>query len=382
MEHVGSNTTTKATILVVDDTAENIDVLSGILRHDYKVKAALNGALALRIANSTPPDLILLDVMMPQMDGYEVCRQLKANADTHHIPVIFVTAKTEEEDEAKGFALGAVDYITKPVSPVLVLARVKSQLTLRDQAKHLESLVQQRTQELHDSRIEIIRRLGRAAEYKDNETGLHVIRMSWFCRFLAEAAGKDPDWCDLLYHAAPMHDIGKIGIPDNVLLKPGKLDADEWQIMQRHAQYGADIIGEHNSPLLQMAREVAIYHHEKWDGSGYPHGLAGTAIPLSARIVALADVFDALTSERPYKKAWPEHEAIALLEKEAGAHFDPELVPLFIAAWRKYGKSSNNIRNINRANRYRKRCYVPYRFTPGSIVTHGFCFSNSLRTQR
>lgn len=331
MEQVEITAATKATILVVDDTAENIDVLSGILRQDYKVKAALNGALALKIASSTPPDLILLDVMMPQMDGYEVCRQLKANPDTHHIPVIFVTAKTEEEDEAKGFALGAVDYITKPVSPVLVLARVKSQLTLRDQAKHLESLVQQRTQELHDSRIEIIRRLGRAAEYKDNETGLHVIRMSWFCRFLAEAAGKDPAWCDLLYHAAPMHDIGKIGIPDNVLLKPGKLDADEWQIMQRHAQYGADIIGEHSSPLLQMAREVAIYHHEKWDGSGYPHGLAGTAIPLSARIVALADVFDALTSERPYKKAWPEQDAVALLEKEAGAHFDPELVPLFIS---------------------------------------------------
>ncbi|MEH8016875.1 two-component system response regulator [Rheinheimera muenzenbergensis] len=322
----------KATILVVDDTAENIDVLSGLLRHDYKVKAALNGALALKIARSLPqPDLILLDVMMPDMDGYEVCRQLKADADTHHIPVIFVTAKTEEADEAQGFALGAVDYITKPVSPPLVLARVKCHLALRDQAKHLENLVQQRTQELHDSRIEIIRRLGRAAEYKDNETGLHVIRMSWFSRFLAEAAGKDEAWCDLLYHAAPMHDIGKIGIPDQVLLKPGKLDANEWHIMQRHAQYGADIIGEHSSPLLQMAREVAIFHHEKWDGSGYPQGLTGTAIPLSARIVALADVFDALTSERPYKKAWPEQEAVNLLQEQAGRHFDPELVPLFIA---------------------------------------------------
>lgn len=323
--------TNKATILVVDDTPENIDVLTGILRQEYKIKAALNGQLALKIASGPQkPDLILLDVMMPEIDGHQVCRLLKSNPETAQIPVIFVTAKTEITDEKVGFELGAVDYITKPVSPPIVLARVKTHLALYDQSRHLEKLVQQRTQELNETRVEIIRRLGRAAEFKDNETGMHVIRMSWFSRFLAEQIGKPDDWCELLYNAAPMHDIGKIGIPDRVLLKPGKLDAEEWQIMQKHAEYGAEIIGEHPSPLLQLAKEVAITHHEKWDGSGYPNGLKGENIPLAARIVAIADVFDALTSERPYKKAWTEDDAISLLQKEAGSHFDPNLVAPFI----------------------------------------------------
>ncbi|GAA5317308.1 MAG: two-component system response regulator [Candidatus Pelagadaptatus aseana] len=321
----------KATILVVDDTPENIDVLTGVLRDKYKVKAALNGAAALKIVEKTPkPDLILLDIMMPDMDGYQVCRELKSNPGTMGIPVIFVTAKTEVEDEQAGFSLGAVDYITKPISPAIVKARVQAQLSLYNQARHLEELVQERTEELQSTRLEIIRRLGRAAEYKDNETGMHVIRMSWFAKFLAEEHQMTPDWCELLYNAAPMHDIGKIGIPDRVLLKPGKLDAEEWEIMKKHAEYGANIIGDHESPILQLAKEIAIYHHEKWDGSGYPNGLKGTDIPISARIVAIADVFDALTSERPYKQAWPEEKAIALIEEQSGKHFDPELVPKFI----------------------------------------------------
>ncbi|MBE1302233.1 MAG: response regulator [Alteromonadaceae bacterium] len=321
----------KPTVLVVDDTPDNIDVLTGVLSDDYKVQAALSGRIALKIAmGAKPPDLILLDVMMPEMDGYEVCKRLKSEPHTSKIPIIFVTAKSDVEDEEHGFQLGAVDYITKPISPPLVKARVKTQLSLYDQSRHLEQLVKQRTQELNETRIEIIRRLGRAAEFKDNETGMHVIRMSWFSRFLAEEAGESEDWCELLYNAAPMHDIGKIGIPDRVLLKPGKLDDEEWEIMQKHAEYGAEIIGEHPSPLLQLAKEVAIYHHEKWNGSGYPNGLEGNDIPLSARIVAIADVFDALTSERPYKKAWTEEKAISLLEEEAGSHFDPQLVPLFI----------------------------------------------------
>lgn len=319
------------TILVVDDTPENIDVLMGILRNDYKVKAALNGELALKIAQSSnKPDLILLDVMMPEINGYDVCRKLKSNPATASIPVIFVTAKSEVEDEQTGFALGAVDYITKPVSPPLVLARVKTQLSLYDQARHLEHLVKQRTEELNETRLEIIRRLGRAAEYKDNETGMHVIRMSWYSRFLAEEYGMEPEWCELLFNAAPMHDIGKIGIPDSVLLKPGKLDAEEWEIMQKHVEFGGEIIGDHDSPILQMAKEIALGHHEKWNGKGYPNGLSGTDIPLTARIVAIADVYDALSSERPYKKAWPEEKVIALLEEEAGQHFDPDLVPKFI----------------------------------------------------
>lgn len=326
-----SSARNKATVLVVDDTPENIDVLTGVLGEYYKVRAALNGRLALKIAmGPKPPDLILLDVMMPEMNGYEVCQKLKSNPNTAKIPVIFVTAKSEVEDEQYGFELGAVDYITKPVSPPLVLARVKTQLALYDQSRHLEDLVAQRTQELNDTRIEIIRRLGRAAEFKDNETGMHVIRMSWFSRFLAEEAGESEPWCELLYNAAPMHDIGKIGIPDRILLKPGKLDEDEWHIMQKHAEYGGEIIGEHPSPLLQLAKEVALFHHEKWNGKGYPNGMKGEEIPLSARIVAIADVFDALTSERPYKKAWPEDKVINLLQEEAGEHFDPTLVPLFI----------------------------------------------------
>lgn len=324
-------TKNKATILIVDDAPENIDVLSGILREDYKVKAALNGETAINIANATKkPDLILLDVLMPGIDGYEVCKRLKENGETANIPVIFVTAKSEIKDEERGFALGAVDYITKPVSPPLVLARVKTQLSLYDQSRHLEKLVQQRTAELNETRVEIIRRLGRAAEFKDNETGMHVIRMSWFSRFLAKQIGKSEEWCELLYNAAPMHDIGKIGIPDRVLLKPGKLDEEEWDIMQKHVEYGAEIIGDHHSPLLKLAKEVAEFHHEKWNGKGYPNNVSGEDIPISARIVAIADVFDALTSERPYKKAWSEERAISLLEEEAGTHFDPALVPEFI----------------------------------------------------
>lgn len=325
------STLEKATILVVDDTPENIDVLSGILRQDYKIKAALNGNLALKIANGKhKPDLILLDVMMPEIDGHQVCRQLKSNPETTHIPIIFVTAKSEVVDEKLGFDLGAVDYITKPVSPPIVIARVKAQLALYDQARHLEKLVSERTKELNNTRLEIIRRLGRAAEFKDNETGMHVIRMSWFSKFLAEQIGKEESWCELLYNAAPMHDIGKIGIPDRILLKPGKLDNNEWKTMQKHTEYGAEIIGEHPSPLLQLAKEVAVTHHEKWDGTGYPLGLKQEEIPLASRIVAIADVFDALTSERPYKKAWSEQDAVNLLKSESGKHFDPELVPKFI----------------------------------------------------
>ncbi len=321
----------KPTVLVVDDTPDNIAVLMSVLKEEYRVKAALDGVTALNIATSSEqPDIILLDIMMPNMDGYEVCKRLKSDPATTKIPVIFVTSKSEVEDEKQGFDLGAVDYITKPISPPLVKARVKTHLSLHNQAQHLEDLVQERTDELNDTRIEIIRRLGRAAEFKDNETGTHVIRMSWFARFLAQEIGQPEPWCELLYNAAPMHDIGKIGIPDRVLLKPGKLDAEEWEIMKKHAQYGADIIGEHPSPILQMAKEVAITHHEKWNGSGYPNGLKGDQIPLSGRIVAVADVFDALTSERPYKAAWPEEKAIALLREEAGQHFDPSLIEPFI----------------------------------------------------
>ncbi|WP_299569977.1 two-component system response regulator [uncultured Shewanella sp.] len=319
----------KATVLIVDDTPENIDILVGILGADYKIKVAIDGPKALALAQKSSPDLILLDVMMPGMNGYEVCQKLKSEPLTCHIPVIFVTALADTEDETQGFALGAVDYITKPVSPAVVKARVKTHLSLYDQKRLLESEVELRTKELRETRFEIIRRLGRAAEYKDNETGLHVIRMSHYARLLAIAAGHSSRFCELLYNAAPMHDIGKIGTPDAILRKPGKLDADEWKEMQAHAAIGAEIIGDHDDPLLQMAKRIALSHHEKWDGSGYPNGLSGEEIPIEGRIIAIADVFDALTSARPYKKAWTVEDTIGLIEKESGKHFDPELVEKF-----------------------------------------------------
>jgi putative two-component system response regulator len=321
----------KQTILAVDDVPENIAVLKGILSNDYKVKVALNGEKALKIALSdTPPDLILLDIMMPEMDGYEVCKRLKADPRTKKVPVIFVSALGEIKDETHGFELGAVDYITKPVSPPIVRARIQSQLALYDQKRDLEDTVRQRTAELNKTRLEIIRRLGRAAEFKDNETGMHVIRMSHYSRIIAKAIGMDDMEADLLLNAAPMHDLGKIGIPDNVLLKPGKLDADEWALIKKHPEFGANILGEHESELLNMARIVALTHHEKLNGKGYPNGLAGEEIPLVGRIVAIADVFDALTTERPYKDAWPVEKAANLIKEEAGQHFDPALASAFL----------------------------------------------------
>lgn len=320
----------KPTVLVVDDTPENIDILSGTLRSEYKVKAALNGEKALKIAATEPqPAIILLDIMMPGIDGYEVCRQLKANPATAKIPVIFVTAKSDEEDEKRGLELGAVDYITKPINPSIVEARVHTHLSLYDQNLALEKKVRERTEELNDTRLTIIHRLGRAAEFKDNETGLHVIRMSHYSRLIAEALDFNEDWPDLIFNAAPMHDIGKIGIPDNILLKSGKLDDKEWNLMRKHPKFGADILGDHNSEIMKTSKVIAISHHEKWDGSGYPNKLKGDEIPISGRVVAIADVFDALTTERPYKKAWTVKDAVKLLDENSGSHFDPNLVPLF-----------------------------------------------------
>jgi len=322
----------RQTILVVDDAPANIDLLVNTLKAEYNVKAATRGERALQIVRSgDPPDMILLDIMMPGMDGFEVCRQLKRDFTTRHIPVIFITAKIGIEDEIRGFDLGAVDYITKPISPPVVLARVRTQLALYDQNRELYRKVREQTARLHETRLRIIQRLGRAAEYKDNETGLHVIRMSHYSRLLGEAIGMSEPEAELLLNAAPMHDIGKIGIPDRILQKPGKLDAEEWAIMQTHSQIGADILGDAgDSDLLEMARIVALTHHEKWDGSGYPNGLAGEDIPRVGRIVAIADVFDALTSERPYKKAWPVEQAVAVLKEGAGSHFDPRLIPPFL----------------------------------------------------
>jgi putative two-component system response regulator len=317
------------TILVVDDVPANIDMLADILRADYRVIFATSGVDALETAMTAKPSLIMLDVMMLGMDGYEVCRRLKGDLRTCGIPVIFLTAQADPVNEELGLKLGAVDYLYKPCHAAIVRQRVRLHIELRNQNVALETKVRERTRELEETRIEIIRRLGRAAEYRDNETGMHVMRMSQCCHRLAIAAGIPAGQAEILQLAAPMHDIGKIGIPDRILLKPGKLDAEEWAIMQRHVQIGAEIIGKHQSPLLDVARTVALTHHERWDGKGYPLGLVGEVIPIEGRIAAICDVYDALRSVRPYKQAWPQEKAIALIVEQSGLAFDPALVKLF-----------------------------------------------------
>ncbi len=330
MSLIQTSATEKATVLIVDDTPMNISILVGLLKPFYKTVVAKDGEQALnRVFSGSVPDLILLDIMMPGIDGYEVCKRLKADPRSKHIPVIFISAMSDAVDEEKGLLLGAVDYIAKPVSPPIVLARVKTHLALSQQQRALANEVEARTQELEKSRKELIRRLGLAAEYKDNETGLHVQRMAEYARLIAVEMGFSHKDAETLAAAAPMHDIGKLGIPDEILCKPGKLTAEEYKIIQGHPEIGARILGTPDSELLLIAQQVALYHHEKWDGSGYPQGLKGDDIPLVARIAAVADVFDALVCVRPYKKAWPLEKVLALFEDEKGRHFDPQVIEAF-----------------------------------------------------
>jgi putative two-component system response regulator len=324
------DTIPRSTLLIVDDSIEVIDILGEILRPTYRVKFATNGGDALALARKAPPDLILLDVMMPDKNGHEVCQLLKADLRTRDIPVIFITASGDVEDEKRGLELGAVDYLHKPLNPALVLQRVRIHLELHNQNLSLEAKVRERTRQLDETRIEIVRRLSIAGEYRDNETGLHIIRVSHIVRLLTVATVAPERQVELLFQAAPLHDLGKIGIPDRILLKPGKLDPDELEIMKSHTLVGAQIIGKHESPLLQMARSIALSHHEKWDGTGYLYALVGESIPLEGRLTAIADVYDALTHKRPYKEAWTQEEAFDFIQNEAGRHFDPRLVQLFM----------------------------------------------------
>lgn len=304
-------------ILAVDDEPNNLQVLRQILKEHYQVIFANSGEKALEASAKHQPNLILLDIMMPAMDGYEVCKRLKADPVTKDIPVIFVTAMNDEENEVKGFDAGAVDYIQKPVSAPLVLRRVQTHLSLV------------RAQELEASQRGAISMLGKAGHYNDTDTGVHIWRMAAYARALAEAAGWTKSMADYLELSAPMHDTGKIGIPDSILKVPRKLTPEEWEIMKTHAEIGWAIVSLSDTPLFRMAAEIALHHHEKWDGSGYPKGLVGDAIPESARIVALADVFDALTMSRPYKKPWTVAEAADEIRRGAGSHFEPRLVELF-----------------------------------------------------
>ena len=327
----------KCRVLLVDDTKTNIDILVQTLKDDFKLGVALSGKKAIDYTMNNHVDLILLDVLMPEMDGYDVCRQLKENPRTHDIPIIFITAMDAPEHKTRGFEMGAVDYITKPFDISEVKARVKTHLTLitaqaelKEQNNVLEQKVRERTRELEETQIEIINRLGLASEYRDEGTGQHVQRMSEYCRLLGQAAGMSEPEYELLALASTMHDAGKIGIADNILLKPGALDDDEWEEMKKHSIIGGELLSGSKSRLMQLAETIARTHHERWDGSGYFEGLKGEEIPLVGRIVCICDVFDALVSERPYKKAWTVNEAIEEIKNWSGAHFDPFLAETFI----------------------------------------------------
>ncbi|MES9844765.1 MAG: two-component system response regulator [Candidatus Sedimenticola sp. PURPLELP] len=332
------------TILVVDDVPENIDVLDGVLHDRYKIKAAVNGQRALKIAMSdNPPDLILLDIMMPEMDGYEVCRRLKDDEKTRGIPVIFVTAMNEVEDERKGLELGAVDYITKPYSPAIVCARVKTHLILKDTLDNLEHLVYLRTLQLQKTKDATVLALASLAETRDMETGNHIRRTQHYVRVLAERLQENPryqneltdEMVELFYKTAPLHDLGKVGIPDEVLLKPGRLTPEEFEVMKGHAALGRQSLLEAaemmdgDSSFFDVAGDIAANHHEKWDGSGYPNGLKGEKIPLAGRLMAVADVYDALISKRVYKAAMSHEEARAIILEGSGSHFCPDVVDVF-----------------------------------------------------
>ncbi|MGQ9686026.1 MAG: response regulator [Thiobacillaceae bacterium] len=326
-----------AGILIVDDEPANVRLLQQMLAMDgYRNVIGITDArqTLARVAEQGT-DLLLLDLNMPHLDGFQVMEQLKGMDQAPCILVL--TAQATTEYRLRALRAGARDFLTKPFDMAELLARVRNllevhqyQVHLRQQNAVLAAQVRERTRELHDTRLEIIHRLGRAAEFRDNETGLHIIRMSRYSEILGRLAGMGDEEADLLLHASPMHDIGKIGIPDRILLKPGKLDADEWEVMQTHARIGAELLDGHPAPLLRMARDIALTHHEKWDGSGYPDGRRGEEIPLVGRIVAVADVFDALTSARPYKPAWSVERALGYLSAQRGLHFEPRLVDLFL----------------------------------------------------
>ena len=343
----------KPTILVVDDTPDNIDLLCAVLENDYRTKIAVNGERALKIARGeAKPDLILLDIMMPGMSGYDVCQALKSEPGTRDIPVIFVTAMSEVADEQRGLALGAVDYITKPISAPIVLARIKTQLAmkrmhdfLRDQNQFLETEVELRVREIAALQDVTIHAMASLAETRDSETGNHIRRTSHYVKALAEKLRDHPRFSafltdkniELLFKSAPLHDIGKIGIPDRILLKPGRFEPHEMEIMKTHTTLGRDAIIAAERELgievdfLKYAKEIAYGHQEKWDGSGYPQGLAGDAIPISARLMAVADVYDALISRRVYKEGMSHQEALAIIAEGRGQHFDADMVDAFLA---------------------------------------------------
>jgi putative two-component system response regulator len=344
--------TQKATVLVVDDTVDNLVLMAGLLKNLYKVKVANNGEKAIQIAQSdSPPDLILLDIMMPGLSGYDVCKILKEDVRSRHIPIIFLTAMTSTDDEKKGLEMGAVDFITKPVNPPIVMTRVATQLQvkaaadfLKDQNAYLEAEVTRRGRELAAIQDVTILAMASLAETRDNDTGNHIRRTQHYLKLLAEHLKDHPRFrlflddrtIDMLFKSAPLHDIGKVGIPDRILLKPGRFEPHEFEIMKTHCALGRDAIQHAEEQLglevefLKYAKEIAYGHQEKWDGSGYPQGVAGDNIPISARLMAVADVYDALISRRVYKEGMPHEKAVGIIAEGRGSHFDPDIVDAFL----------------------------------------------------
>lgn len=332
-------------ILVVDDTPANLRILTELLRAEYTIRVATSGETALTLAHTEPhPDIILLDIMMPLMDGYEVCQRLKSKPDTADIPVIFVTAMTDADDEAKGLDLGAVDYVTKPFNPRLIKGRIRNHLELKKHRDNLEELVRTRTAEVFATRAATIESLASLAETRDPETGGHIHRTQNYVKLLAERLradnpelwGMTDDTLELLYLSAPLHDVGKVGVPDAVLLKPGKLTDEEFDQIKLHTTFGYQSLCRAekrlgNSNFLRLGAEIAYSHHEKWDGSGYPQGLSGENIPQSGRLMALADVYDALISRRVYKPPFPHSKAVQIITEGRGKHFDPLVMDAFLA---------------------------------------------------
>jgi putative two-component system response regulator len=341
----------KRSVLVVDDTPENLTVISGVLREHFQIKVAPSGERALQIAFSdNPPHLILLDIMMPEMDGYQTLRRLQSDPRTEGIPVIFVTAKDQVQDEQVGIDLGAVDYITKPISPPILLARVRNHLLLKEARDFLKDENRVLARQLGVIQNVAIHAFASLAETRDDETINHIRRMQWYVKALGEklknhsrfSAFLTDEMIDLLFKSVPLHDIGKVGIPDSVLLKNGALEPDEFEVMKTHTTIGRDAILRAQQVLgadaefLHCAREIAYSHHEKWDGSGYPQGLKRDDIPISARLVALADVYDILISRRPHKAPMLHEEAVEILIATKGTHLDPDVVDAFVACQQEF----------------------------------------------
>ena len=331
----------KSNILIVDDNIANIALLEDILEDEGydEYTSTTDPRTVLSLCQEEDFDLILLDIRMPHMSGIEVMQALTKHFPAeYYLPIIVLTAQLDEETRRQSLANGAKDFLTKPFQPWEALLRIQNQLETRYfykrqmlRANTLEREVAKRTKEIHSIQLEIVRRLGLAGEFRDNETGAHIVRMSRISEVIARGAGLDEKDCELILQSSAMHDVGKIGIPDSILLKPGKLNAEEWKIMKSHTEIGANIIGDYPADIFWMASAIATAHHEKWDGSGYPKGLKGEEIPISARIAAISDVFDALLSKRPYKDPWPLEKALAVMKGDAGSHFDPELISVFFS---------------------------------------------------